>query len=55
MSRKPNPKPTDAEQSKRFLETAKAVEADKTGKVFADALSILVPIDTKSKKRVKGK
>ena len=28
MGRKPNPKPDDAEQSKRFIDTAKEVEAD---------------------------
>ena len=30
MGRKPNPKPDDAEQSKRFIDTAKAAEADDT-------------------------
>ena len=28
MGRKPNPKPDDAEQSKRFIDTAREVEAD---------------------------
>ena len=28
MGRKPNPKPDDAEQSKRFIDTATEVEAD---------------------------
>ena len=28
MGRNPNPKPDDAEQSKRFIETAREVEAD---------------------------
>jgi methylphosphotriester-DNA--protein-cysteine methyltransferase len=28
MARKPNPKPDDAEQSKRFIETAEQVGAD---------------------------
>jgi hypothetical protein len=32
MPRKPNPKPDDPEEYKRFLEIAKAVEADKDGK-----------------------
>ena len=31
MGRKPNPKPDDAEQSKRFIKTAKEVEADDDG------------------------
>jgi len=36
MSRKPKPKPTpdDPEEYKRFLETAKEVEADKDSKAF---------------------
>ena len=45
MPRKPNPKPDDAEQSKRFLETAKALESDKTGKEFKRALDVVVPIN----------
>jgi hypothetical protein len=28
MGRKPNPKPDDAEQSKRFIDTATEVDAD---------------------------
>lgn len=43
MSRKPNPKPTDPEQSKKFLETAKALEVDKTGKSFISALNTIAP------------
>ena len=30
MTRKPVPKPDDPEQSKRFIETARKVEADET-------------------------
>jgi hypothetical protein len=30
MSRKPEPKPDDAEQSKRFIEAARKAEADET-------------------------
>ena len=43
MPRKPNPKPDDETQSKRFLETAKLVEADKTGKNFQKALDVIAP------------
>jgi hypothetical protein len=30
MSKKPNPKPDDPEQSKRFIEAAREAEADET-------------------------
>ena len=50
MPRKPNPKPDNVEQSKRFLETAKLVEADKTGKQFEAALKIVVPPSPKPSK-----
>lgn len=43
MSRKPNPPPDDAEQAKRFIETAEALESDKTGEAFTNALSRIVP------------
>ena len=43
MPRKPNPKPDDEEQSKKFLETAVLVEADKTGKNFHKALEVIAP------------
>ena len=44
MPRKPNPPPDDKEQMARFMETAKAMGADKTGKVFEGALKIITPI-----------
>jgi len=34
MPRKPNPPPDDPEQSKRFLDTAKEVEADQDEKAL---------------------
>ncbi len=43
MPRKPNPPPDDEEQAKRFIETAKALEADKTGKAFDQAIGLVVP------------
>ena len=50
MPRKPNPKPTDPEQSMKFLEAAKELEVDKTGKTFENALKILTPATEKNKK-----
>jgi hypothetical protein len=37
VAKKPKPKPDDKEQSQRFVETAKALEADESGKVFERA------------------
>lgn len=42
MSRKPEPKWDDPEQSKRFLETAKAVEASDDPNEFERALNNVV-------------
>jgi hypothetical protein len=39
----PKPKPDDAEQSKRFAETARELGADENGKAFTDALKTVVP------------
>lgn len=44
MPRKPNPPPDDAAQAARFIEAAKLVDADKTGKAFARALDAIVPV-----------
>jgi hypothetical protein len=43
MPRKPNPPPDDEDQAKRFIETAKALESDKTGDAFNKALGAVVP------------
>ena len=43
MSKKPAPKPDDPEQSKRFLETAKEVEADDDPEALKKALAKIVP------------
>lgn len=40
---KPKPKPDDAEQSKRFVETARELEADESGESFLDAIDAVVP------------
>ena len=53
MPRKPNPTPDDEEQSKKFLETAKALEADKTGKNFAKAIEVVVPVKRTQKSKTK--
>ena len=43
MPRKPKPKPDDSEEYKRFLETAKAVEADEGVEAFERAFAKIVP------------
>lgn len=40
---KPPPKPTKAEQRRRFIEAAKAVEADENGDAFEKAFKAIVP------------
>lgn len=53
MPRKPKPPPDDPEEYKRFLETAKAVEAEKDPKVFERAFkSIAKPQSSKKRKVV---
>ena len=43
MARKPKPKPDDAEQSKRFEETAHELGADEDDGVFERAIDSLLP------------
>jgi hypothetical protein len=43
VPRKPNPPPDDEDQAKRFIETAKMLESDKTGKAFTRAIGVVVP------------
>ena len=40
---KPEHPPDDAEQSARFVETAKKLEADKNAKAFERAIGVIVP------------
>ena len=47
MAKKPKPEPDDKEQSKRFVEIAMSIEADKTGEAFTKAFSILIKPATK--------
>ncbi len=54
MPRKPNPPPDDKEQSKRFLEAALAVDADKTGANFKRAVQIIIPAANKKSKLPKS-
>ena len=49
MPRKPNPPPDDAKQAARFIQTAKALEADKTGRAFEKALDLVVPVVKREK------
>lgn len=43
LARKPKPEPDDPEQSKRFIDTAKEVEADSTKEGFEKAFNKVVP------------
>jgi hypothetical protein len=47
MTRKPTPKWDDPEESERFLETAKAVEASEDRKDFDKALKTVAPSRSK--------
>jgi hypothetical protein len=44
MPRKPAPKPDDAEQSKRFIETAEEVGADTDDEALERAFKKIVPL-----------
>jgi hypothetical protein len=48
MSRKPNPKPDDPEQSKRFVETAHKIEAGATREEFEAAFKRVAVAKRKS-------
>jgi hypothetical protein len=50
MGRKPAPKPDDAEQSKRFIETATEVEAD-DDKALERAFKKIIPPKSVPKER----
>jgi len=43
MGRKPNPKPDDPEQSKRFIETAEEVGADADNEALERAFKKIAP------------
>jgi hypothetical protein len=42
-TKKPKPEPDDKEQSERFIEKAKELEADKNAENFERAFKIIVP------------
>jgi hypothetical protein len=42
--KRPAPKPDDPEQSKRFIEAARQIEADETGEAFRRAFEKIVPV-----------
>jgi hypothetical protein len=42
----PKPKPDDAEQSKRFEETARELGVDETGKAFRRAVEAIVVVSS---------
>jgi hypothetical protein len=50
MPRKPNPPRDDPEQSKRFLELAKAVEASNDPKDFERVLKAIAPHKAKEQR-----
>lgn len=49
MARKPEPKPDDPEQSKRFIEAARDAEADETEEGAERAFTKIVPRSKTSK------
>jgi hypothetical protein len=49
--RKPKPEPDDKEPSARFIETAKALEADKNSSQFERAVNIITPPKSATKNK----
>jgi hypothetical protein len=47
-AKQPAPKPDDPEQSKRFIEAARQIEADETGEAFDRAFRKIVPRSRRS-------
>ena len=47
----PTPQPDNAEQSKRFEEAARELEADESGKKFEKAFKAVVPTKTSSSRK----
>lgn len=43
MAAKKKPEPADKEQSARFVETARQLEVDESGKAFERAIGIVTP------------
>jgi len=51
VDKKQKLEPDDKKQSARFVETARALEADESGKSFARAFKKVLPKASKKKKR----
>jgi hypothetical protein len=51
MARKPNPKPDDPKQSKRFIETAREIGADETREGADRAFKQITPLKDSQKPR----
>jgi hypothetical protein len=51
MDRKPKPKPDDAAQSKRFIETAKEVGADEDAEALERAFKKITPQERRKESR----
>jgi hypothetical protein len=51
VPRKPNPPLTDADQSKKFLETAKELDADKAGEAFKRLMGEVLPSKPKARQK----
>lgn len=43
MTKKSKPQPNDDEQSKRFIETAKELASDESGKEFERVFGVIIP------------
>lgn len=54
VAKKPKPKPDDEEQSRRFVETARELVADESGKAFDRAISSITSSKSKKDKRRPG-
>ncbi len=56
MPKKTKAEPDDPEQSKRFVDTARAIEVNESGNLFARAFGTVVPLKAKAKRpKPKGK
>jgi hypothetical protein len=43
VPKNPKPEPDDKEQSERFIEKAKELESDESGKIFEEAFKVILP------------
>lgn len=55
MAIKRSRKPKDAKQSKRFVDTARELEVDESGKAFERALGAVLPTPKATRSRPSGK